>query len=209
MKQEAPALHRAAASDGGRSLHGWIQVTRRMLQFGIYVGVLAEDGEKAASAAGSSGDEAAQAYSAPAVQKPADIETLSQMLRYMETSGAEAASLVEEKCPRSKILRMPLAELAAICQAAARVKYYEASAFGERERKECERILPSRSSERPDPSDIAGIVAGLASVNAYDAELFEAAAQILQKHFGTALDRPLRRQIVDAYKKVSSPSVKA
>merc|ERR1712019_256323 len=85
------------------------------------------------------------------------------------------------------------------CQAAARVKYYEASMFGD---VTSAIKVHLRSRNLCSPEDIADIVTGLADINAYNQDLFELAIRALS-HSGSQLERTVRRKIVEAFKKVN------
>jgi len=151
-----------------------------------------EDDDKVseASSASSKGSDRRGASSSgpPPPATPEEVQTLSQMTRYM-------ASL-----PRAKVLRLPIAELAAICQAAARTHYYEGSVFGD-VTSAIKVHLRGRAMIRP--VDIADVVTGLADLNAYEQELFELACRALNIQTCTNLDRPIRKRLLDAFKKVN------
>eukprot|EP00439_Symbiodinium_sp_Y106_P019594 s1558_g2.t1 len=124
----------------------------------------------------------------PAPTTAAEVQTLGQMMRLMESWQRQ----------RGKILRLPMPELSEVCQAAARVKYYDAGSFADI-MAAVKVHLRGHTSLRPE--DIAGVLSGLADVNGYEKELFDLAAQALNRTTGQIL-RPARKAILDAFKKV-------
>jgi len=125
---------------------------------------------------------------APIPTSAAEVQTLAQMMRLMESWQRQ----------RGKILRLPMPELSEVCQAAARVKYYDASSFADITAA-VKVHLRGHVSLRPE--DIAGVLGALADVNAYEKELFDLAAQALNRTTGQIL-RPARKAILEAFKKV-------
>lgn len=126
---------------------------------------------------------------APLPTSYADVETLSQLLRM--------APALQEKARR-----MSLGDLAAACEAAARVRFYDAAVFGA-VKAAVRGHLRGRGSFQA--GHIASIVTSLAELNAYDRELFSAAARTLEH--GTGLLEGLsRRRILDAFRKVKHDS---
>ncbi|CAE7241247.1 unnamed protein product, partial [Symbiodinium pilosum] len=95
---------------------------------------------------------------APTPTTAAEVQTLGQMMRLMESWQRQ----------RGKILRLPMPELSEVCQAAARVKYYDAGSFADI-MAAVKVHLRGHISLRPD--DIAGVLSGLADVNGYEKEL--------------------------------------
>ncbi|CAK9041701.1 unnamed protein product [Durusdinium trenchii] len=95
-----------------------------------------------------------------------------------------------------------MAELAQVCLACARVKYFDSQSFAD--------IIAAvkvhlRSYIQLKADDVGGVLSGLADVNAYDKELFELAASALNRTAGH-LQRPARKVILDAFKKVKHRS---
>ncbi|CAJ1422941.1 unnamed protein product [Effrenium voratum] len=128
----------------------------------------------------------------PVPTTAAEVQSLSQMMRLMENWQRS----------RGKILRLPMAELSQVCQACARVKYFDAASFAD--------IIAAvkvhlRSYCQLKADEVGGVLSGLADVNAYDKELFELAAQALNRTAGH-LQRPARKVILDAFKKVKHRS---
>eukprot|EP00931_Biecheleriopsis_adriatica_P014598 TRINITY_DN116523_c0_g1_i1.p1 TRINITY_DN116523_c0_g1~~TRINITY_DN116523_c0_g1_i1.p1 ORF type:complete len:237 (+),score=69.82 TRINITY_DN116523_c0_g1_i1:114-824(+) len=123
---------------------------------------------------------------------PAEVHSLAQLMQMMDSW----------KDQRGKILRLPLPELAEICQAAARVKFYDASSFAD---VVAAAKVHFRGHGVLDPGAIAGVVSGLADVNGYDQDLFEAALQALRR-VGEKLQRPERQRILEAFQKVKHES---
>ena len=85
-----------------------------------------------------------------------------------------------------------------VCLACARVKYFDAQNFQD--------IVAAvkvhlRSYLQLKAEDVGSVLSGLADVNAYDKELFELAAQALNRTAGH-LQRPARKVILDAFKTV-------
>ncbi|CAK0823541.1 unnamed protein product [Prorocentrum cordatum] len=115
----------------------------------------------------------------------ARVATLPEMLR-----------LVAET-PRGKMLRLSLAELADLLEAAARVHYYDASVFGDLT-SAVKVHLRGRGACRP--QHVGAVVAALAELNAYDRELFDLAAGALER-VGADLERSVRQTILRAFKK--------
>lgn len=121
-----------------------------------------------------------------------EVQSLVQMMRLMESWQRQ----------RGKILRLPMAELAQVCLACARVKYFDSQSFAD--------IIAAvkvhlRSYIQLKADDVGGVLSGLADVNAYDKELFELAASALNRTAGH-LQRPARKVILDAFKKVKHRS---
>jgi hypothetical protein len=147
-----------------------------------------EDGDD--DAAASSEEDLEADDEVPAPVSAVDVHTLSQMMRFMQ------------QFPRAKLLRLPMAECAAVCEAAARVRYYDASVFGDL----ASSIRVHLRSRSPlDPAHIVAVVAGLADVNAYDKEVFELASQAIDRCKGQ-IERGDRRKMLDACKKVKHDS---
>ena len=122
----------------------------------------------------------------------AEVQSLAQMMRLMESWQRQ----------RGRILRLPMAELSQVCQACARVKYFDSQSFAD--------IIAAvkvhlRSYVQLKADDVGGVLSGLADVNAYDKELFDLAASALNRTAGH-LQRPARKVILDAFKKVKHRS---
>lgn len=128
----------------------------------------------------------------PPPSSATEVQSLPQMMRMMESWQKQ----------RGKIRRLPMAELAAVCLAAARVRYYDSTSFGE-VTAAVKSHLRSRAAMKAE--DIAGVITGLADVNAYDKELWELSATALSRNRGS-LERPVRKRILDAFKKVNHQS---
>lgn len=137
-----------------------------------------------------SSDESEPLPAAPAPVSAVEVQTMSQMMRFMD------------QFPRAKLLRLPMAECAAVCEAAARVRYYDATVFSD--------LIPAirvhlRSKTPQNPAHVVAVVEGLADVNAYEFELFELAAQTVERN-SSKLDRSGRRRILASFKKVNHKS---
>merc|ERR1711879_962288 len=88
-----------------------------------------------------------------------------------------------------------MGELAGVCQAAARVKFFDASFF---DAVKSHLQGKDRGRLRHKPADIIGIIAGLAEINSYNEALFEAAGHALSGQEGQ-LDGSMRRQMLRAF----------
>eukprot|EP00746_Dinoflagellata_sp_MGD_P011013 gnl/MRDRNA2_/MRDRNA2_122946_c0_seq1.p1 gnl/MRDRNA2_/MRDRNA2_122946_c0~~gnl/MRDRNA2_/MRDRNA2_122946_c0_seq1.p1 ORF type:complete len:280 (+),score=63.26 gnl/MRDRNA2_/MRDRNA2_122946_c0_seq1:78-917(+) len=117
--------------------------------------------------------------------KASEIQTFSQMMRMASKLHKEAQDL-------------SIQGLAAVCQAASRVKFYDAGIF-EAVQSAIRRRLRGRGPF--EPGDVVDIITGLADVNAYDRELFEASIRVLEKMPGQ-LPQPLRKRVLEACVKV-------
>lgn len=122
----------------------------------------------------------------------AEVQSLGQMMRLMESWQRQ----------RGRILRLPMAELSQVCQACARVKYFDSQSFAD--------IIAAvkvhlRSYVQLKADDVGGVLSGLADVNAYDKEVFDLAASAMNRTAGH-LQRPARKVILDAFKKVNHRS---
>lgn len=129
--------------------------------------------------AGDSDDQREEQETEP--KSVAQVRTLSQMVRMAPQLQRRARSL-------------PLRELADICLAAARVRFYDPSVFGSVTAAALRHLLGKRACE---PSEVVDVVVGLADMNAYDRGLFEAAAQALAYH-GGELNSELRARLLKA-----------
>merc|ERR1712176_1304620 len=98
---------------------------------------------------------------------------------------------------------MAFSELAAVCQASARVKYYDAPLFDDIIAV-AKRHLRGRGRHRP--ADIVGVLDGLASINSYDKGLFEMIERPLSEYAESQIDAGLRRQILKAVRAVGHKS---
>merc|ERR1712080_428204 len=76
-----------------------------------------EDDTVNENAASSEESEPVPAEKAPV--SAVDVKTLSQMMSFME------------QFPRATLLRLPMAECAAVCEASARVRYYDGEVFSD------------------------------------------------------------------------------
>lgn len=143
-----------------------------------------DDGSGDESSGGSSGSR-----EIPPPSSASEVQTLSQMMRMAPMLKRSARDLL-------------MTELSAVCQAASRVKFYDAGIF--------EAVVAAvrkhlRSPGPLNPDEVVDVVTGLADVNAYDKDLFEAALQAMEKTPGklTQLAQPLRKRVLDAYAKVN------
>jgi len=122
----------------------------------------------------------------------AEVHTFSQMVRYIESMA------------RGAILRLPMEQLAQLCQACARVRYFDGAVHGD----VCSAIkvhVRGRASIKPE--HVADILEGFAELNAYDKEVFELSIQSLSSMVaGGTLDGRSRSRIVAAVKKVNHQS---
>lgn len=120
-----------------------------------------------------------------------------------ESRGPESASEIQsfgqmvKMAPRLqvKVRHMGLSELAEVCQAAARVKFYDSSFF--------DSVIVAvkrhlRGKGRHKPADIVHILAGLANINSYDKPLFELIERVLSEYQDSQIDAALRKQILKA-----------
>eukprot|EP00435_Cladocopium_sp_Y103_P028259 s1971_g7.t1 len=118
----------------------------------------------------------------------AEVQSLGQMMRLMESWQRQ----------RGRILRLPMAELSQVCQACARVKYFDSQSFAD--------IIAAvkvhlRSYVQLKADDVGGVLSGLAA----DKEVFDLAASAMNRTAGH-LQRPARKVILDAFKKVNHRS---
>eukprot|EP00929_Paragymnodinium_shiwhaense_P018937 TRINITY_DN13072_c0_g1_i2.p1 TRINITY_DN13072_c0_g1~~TRINITY_DN13072_c0_g1_i2.p1 ORF type:complete len:282 (-),score=66.10 TRINITY_DN13072_c0_g1_i2:174-1019(-) len=123
----------------------------------------------------------------PPPSSPAEVQTFSQMMRYVDSFK------------RGELLRKSLAECAELSQAAARVRYYDGAFFGDLQSAV---MVHLRGKGPKDAPHLIAVLSGLADMNAYNSELFEAAAVSLEQHGGPTLDRPNRRRALEAFSKV-------
>jgi len=119
----------------------------------------------------------------------ADVWSFSQMVRL--------APQLHSKAPR-----MQASELAALCEAAARVKFFDAALF------EVVTQALRKNLDRPNAGglgaeELTTVVAGLADLNVYDKDLFSKAARALAAG-GAAerLDAGRRRQLLESFRAV-------
>merc|ERR1712205_103497 len=78
-----------------------------------------EDDDDAVKSQSSSSGDGEPTTGEPPPVSAVDVHTLSQMMRFMD------------QFPRATLLRLPMAECAAVCEAAARVRYYNATIFAD------------------------------------------------------------------------------
>eukprot|EP00930_Biecheleria_cincta_P050650 TRINITY_DN35835_c0_g1_i1.p1 TRINITY_DN35835_c0_g1~~TRINITY_DN35835_c0_g1_i1.p1 ORF type:complete len:319 (-),score=53.18 TRINITY_DN35835_c0_g1_i1:84-1040(-) len=98
---------------------------------------------------------------------------------------------------QSKLKTMQMPELAAVCQAAARVKFYD-SGFFESVTAAAKRHLSGKGRQKQKPADIVDILDGLAGINACDKPLFELMVQALEDCPQDQIDASLRKRILKA-----------
>lgn len=145
----------------------------------------ASDGSKAGSTRSQS---RSRSPSLPLPSSASEVQTLSQMVRMTSTLLRAARS-------------MPMKELAAVCQAAARVRYYDGVLFDAVR----SAVLSHLRGRGPhDSQHVVDIVAGLADINAYNAEVFDQAVEALSV-FADLLSPLLRRRLLDACSKTKHP----
>lgn len=143
---------------------------------------------------GSEASSPSRAIKVPPPKSAEEVETLSQMM-----------SLIEN-FERGKLLRMPMADIAELCKAAARVRYYDQATFGD---VTSAMRVHFRGRGNLNADHIATIVGCLADVNAYDRDLFEAAAKAIGNKCSGNLDPGLRRVLLNAFKKYNHKSEEA
>lgn len=143
-------------------------------------------------ASASSGEEVSEKAAVPA---PKEVETLGQMLRLSESLIGRANDL-------------PPSELVDICQAAARVKFYDPSLFkdtlGPALIRRFRNGLSSDSSDKRLSIDgVIEVLSTLTSLNAASAlsQVFESAADALKDHGGFTTSQ--RKLITDVYASAS------
>lgn len=153
----------------------------------------AEDGEdekvkaqRATSASASRSRSSGRFARRAPLKAPDEVQLLSEMMR------------LAESWTRATVLRKPLAELASICRAAARVKYYDGSIFGDVNAAIKQQLRACRGP--PKAEDLAGVVFSLAEINAYDKGVWDAISSGLDMH-GGAIEMPWRTQIIMAFRK--------
>lgn len=120
----------------------------------------------------------------------AEIENFGQMVKMAPKLEVQVRS-------------MSLPELAAVCQAAARVKFYDSSLF-DPVKLALQRHLRGRSRHKP--ADIVAVLASLASMNSCDKALFELIETALADYHETQIDAGLRKQILQAVKTLGHKS---
>lgn len=96
---------------------------------------------------------------------------------------------------QAKLRTMQMPELAAVCQAAARVKFYD-SGFFESVTAAAKRHLSGKGKQKP--ADIVDILDGLAGINACDKALFELMVQALENCPEREIDAMLRKRLLKA-----------
>lgn len=115
-----------------------------------------------------------------------DVQTFAQMVRYAEKV-------------QNKITEMNIEDLAGVCQALSRVKFYDGELL-EKVNQTLRRLLrrgrPGESQNPHKPEHVIGVVAGLADVNAYDKDIFESALQAIRHQ---PLTPVIREKIVTVY----------
>mmetsp|Transcript_122342 Transcript_122342/g.193783 ORF Transcript_122342/g.193783 Transcript_122342/m.193783 type:complete len:260 (+) Transcript_122342:59-838(+) len=104
---------------------------------------------------------------------------------------------------QAKVRDMGLTELADVCQAAARVKFYDCSLLDALV-SATKRHL--RGKGRHKPADIVRVLAGLSSINSYDKSLFELIERTLAEYQESQIDAELRKQILKAMTAVGHKS---
>lgn len=121
--------------------------------------------------------------------EPSEVQSFPEMVR--------SAPRLERRAPD-----MSASELAALCAAAGRVKFYDASLFSA-VAKRLSKLLDrsGRSGGAPRAPEIVTVVASLAKLNAYDTKLFTAAARALAGQAAT-LDGALAGRLLDAFRAV-------
>lgn len=98
---------------------------------------------------------------------------------------------------QAKLRTMPMLELAAVCQAASRVKFYD-SDFFESVTAAAKRHLSGKGRQKQKPADVVDILDGLAGINACDKPLFELLVQALEDSPQDQIDASLRKRILKA-----------
>lgn len=128
----------------------------------------------------------------PLPASAADVRSFAEMLRMAPRLQASAAS-------------MPVQELANICVAAGRVKFYDAALLNTVSVQLMQRLSSGQCSGLAHV--LVEVIASLAGLNAYHRELFSATAQWLAAD-GTAagLAAPQLKVLVAAFKSVRHPN---
>lgn len=135
------------------------------------------------------GEGEASDHQGPLPASAAEVSSFSEMVR-----------MAPELQRRAKRGSLPAKELAAVCAAAARVRFYDAELLAA-VTSEVSRLLARRgSSPALGVAEIVEVLAGLAQLNAYDQKLFSsAAAHLAALGVSANLSSAQRKMLLEAF----------
>jgi len=146
------------------------------------------------------GDDGAEdsesAEEAPLPASAAEVRSFAEMVRMADGL-------------RSGAPRMPTSELAAVCVAAGRVRFYDAALLGAVAAQLRQRLSGGRAGGLG-AEELVAVLASLAELNAYDRDLFSAAARVLGTGgAAAALDAAQLKVLLTAFRSVKHTSDEA